>query len=341
MTSPGRARRAARSMRWMGTGHQVPRASTIRAAHGASGLMARRASTEAANAATALIDLRLARRGAEREQHGRVGPGRLQADGLEHRRGLAGVGRAGRTGRRRHPALGQGQREGLALHPPGRDLHVAGDPRRARAVQPHVGHRQQAGRQPVGQGAHARRRDRPSPRRRSRRPPRGRRCRRVLGAGALARLLQPALDQRVQPRARPHGQRPRPGGAPTGPPPTATASASHPDGVHRDQAGRLAGVDHHPRLGPRAAGRRHEGGGSPAASRCRAGRAPPPPARCPRAPPPRGAAGSTKPSPSTGTRSRPAPSRTALRQAAIVAGCSTALATMWRPEAAVRRAADR
>ena len=41
-------------MRWIGTGHQVPRASTTRAgAHGASGLIARSAATDSAKAATA------------------------------------------------------------------------------------------------------------------------------------------------------------------------------------------------------------------------------------------------------------------------------------------------
>ncbi len=45
------------------------------------------------------------------------------------------------------------------------------------------------------------------------------------------------------------------------------------------------------------------------------------------------AAGSMRPRPSTPTRVSAPPSRAALRHAARAAGCSTALATTWRPSA--------
>ena len=205
------------------------------------------------------------------------------------------------------------------------------------AVQAHVRHRQQARGEALAPGArHARRPDGHLGRGRSRPRRPARRCRAASSAPArLPPSCEAALDERVQPRARAHhqGAGPRRRRRP-GPPPTTTASASERAGVHRHQPGRLAGVDHDPRLGPARARRGDQRRAGPAACRCPAGRAP--------------GATSAVSSRIAGRQRRRvdaalavdrppgrarASSRAAVRHAARVAGCSTALATTWRPSA--------
>ena len=141
----------------------------------------------------------------------------------------------------------------------------------------------------------------------------------------LPRLLQAAVDERVQPRAGPHdaARRSRAGRPPARRRCTHRVGA-HAGGVDRHEPGGLAGVDHHPRLGPRGAGRRHQR--RPVLQRpdVRLAVHHAPPGRCRRAPPRASARGvdaalRRRPPPGRGAP----PSRAAVRQAASVAGCST------------------
>ena len=244
-------------MRWIGTGHQVPSASTTARAHGVSGLIARRAATASAKAATACVTSSSVVVWREREQHRRVGPGRLQPDRLERRRRLAAVERCTPSpGETATPRAASASASASPSTQPGRHLDVARDApvararsgaRRAPRAGPAVRRR--------GQGAHARgprvhlRPGDLAPPRRAPTMPGS-----VLGARRACR--PPAGRRSIRGCSRAPGRTSRApvqGGAPTGPPPTTTRVGVPSRGVHRHQPGRLAGVDQRPARPGRAA----------------------------------------------------------------------------------------